>query len=295
MPTDSHDRRLSFVLLCLTPFLVFGIAAVRALRVPGLYHALAGVQLTVVCMAMWRLGGWAIASQAMERRKIATAGTLLVAPWVLFSLIPGIGLPQQATEAENQLRYGVLLLDGLVMAGGLLVVGDALRDAGERFYSSLGSAAAMLAGPLVLIWAMFPLALGGAAMQERSASGQLPLWLSSLQGLSEMLLMSAVFLTYLAATAFAAAFGRTRWLGPASSRSFVWVSLFAVLCLAITTTVAIRSQDPMAIFKTWYAIPGFVFSIPAVSFMIPSLLGVTLLRRAGDAAFSAAAGPSVEA
>lgn len=39
----------------------------------------------------------------------------------------------------------------------------------------------------------------------------------------------------------------------------------------------------MAIFETWYAIPGFVFWIPAVSFMIPSLLGIHLLRRAGAA------------
>lgn len=283
MPTGSRDRRLSYVFLCVTPFLVFTIAAVRALRVPGLYHALAGVQLTAVSVAVWRLGAWAIGTDTVERRRLAVAGALLVAPWIPFSLLPGVGLPQQATEAENYLRYGVLLLDGVLLAGGLIVFSEALKEAGERFYSTLGFAATVLAGPLFLLWATFPLALGGAAAQERSASGQLPLWFTSLQGLSEILLMSAVILTYLAAAAFAAALGRTRWLGRRSSRAFVGTSLFAVLCLAIMTAVAIRSQDPMAIFKTWYAIPGFVFSIPAVSFMIPSLLGVTLLRRAGDA------------
>lgn len=199
MPTGSGDRRLSYVFLCVTPFLVFTIAAVRALRVPGLYHALAGVQLTAVSAAVWRLGAWAIGTDAVERRRLAVAGALLVAPWIPFSLLPGVGLPQQATEAENYLRYGVLLLDGVVLAGGLIVFSEALREAGERFYSTLGFAATVVAGPLFLLWAMFPLALGGAAAQERSVSGQLPLWFTSLQGLSEILLMSAVTLTYLAA------------------------------------------------------------------------------------------------
>jgi hypothetical protein len=241
------------------------------------------VQLTAVSVAGWRLGAWAIRTEGVEGRRLAVAGALLIAPWIPFSLLPGVGLPQQATETENYLCYGVLLIDGMLMAAGLIVFSEALKEAGERFYSTLGFAATVLAGPLFLIWAMFPLALGGAAAQDRSATGQLPLWFTSLQGLSEILLMSAVVLTYLAAAAFAAALGQTQWLGRTSSRAFAGTSLFAVVCLTTMMAVALPSQDPMAIFKTWYAIPGFVFSIPAVSFMIPSLLGVTLLRRAGDA------------
>jgi hypothetical protein len=39
---------------------------------------------------------------------------------------------------------------------------------------------------------------------------------------------------------------------------------------------ALSSQPP------WYTIPGFILSIPALPLIMPSLLGVVLLRRAGD-------------
>lgn len=284
MRTSRTVSRMSYIFLLLAPFLVFTIGAVRALRIPGLYHVLAGVQLVAVSAAAWQVGARAILIDEGEHRPVALAGALLMAPWVLFGLLAGIGLPQQATPHENDLRYSILLLDGVSIAGGLVVLTDALRRAGERFYSTIGFAATMLIGPLGVVWAVLPLGLGDVVAQERASNGSVPLWLTSLQGLSELLLMSTIFLTYIAAAAFAAALGRTQWLGRAASRSFVRVSLLAVLCLAIMMAVALRNpQDSMAVFKTWYAIPGFIFSIPAVSFMIPSLLGANLLRRAGDA------------
>lgn len=283
MRAAIRERHIDYLILCISPFLVFAVRAARPLHVAGLYQVLAVLQAVLVSVVAWRLGGWAIGVDAGASRRIALAGVLLVLPWVLFSFLAGVGLPQQATATENRLRYGVLLVDSIAMAAGLVICSEVLKEAGERFYSALGFAAIVFAGPLYACWAAFPLALGDVAAQERSTSGQVPSWLTSLQGLSEILLMSALFLTYLAAAAFGAALGRAQFLSRRSTRAFVGTSLFAVPCLAILMVVALRSpNDPMAVFKTWYAIPGFVFSIPAVSFMIPSLLGVNLLRRVGE-------------
>ncbi len=81
------------------------------------------------------------------------------------------------------------------------------------------------------------------------------------------------------------ALGRAGWIGRRTRQACVGSSLLALLCLVIMAVVAFtHPDDSQAIFHVWYAIPDFIFSIPAVSFIIPSLFGVILLRRAGDQA-----------
>jgi hypothetical protein len=49
---------------------------------------------------------------------------------------------------------------------------------------------------------------------------------------------------------------------------------------------------PMWGFKTpWYTIPGFIFAIPAIPWIMPCLFGVVLLRRAGNGNVDAVAEP----
>jgi hypothetical protein len=40
--------------------------------------------------------------------------------------------------------------------------------------------------------------------------------------------------------------------------------------------------NPAALSTPWYTRPGFIAGIPAVPFIMPFLLGVVSLRRAGD-------------
>ena len=60
MAHDRFGRRLSYVFLCATPFLVAIVATVRALRVQGVYHAIGGLLFTAISMAVWALGGRAV-------------------------------------------------------------------------------------------------------------------------------------------------------------------------------------------------------------------------------------------
>jgi hypothetical protein len=99
--------------------------------------------------------------------------------------------------------------------------------------------------------------------------------------MGDLLLFMAGFLTYLATVAFAASLGRVQWLGRRATRSFMIVNGVALLFLVIR---GLQFPDPRALSTPWYINLGFVVGIPAVPFIMPFLLGVVLLRRAGEEA-----------
>jgi hypothetical protein len=270
-------RRVSYVFLCIVPFLSFVVGGVRAFRVPGVYQAVGVAFFAAIAIAAWTLGARAIsAADAQGRRLLGLAGTLLVAPFALVALLwVGLGPPWDATAAENQMRYLFLIVMSLAIAGGFVVFREALGEAGERFYSTLGFAAIILAGPLYLIWNAFMFELFFA----EAHTGQRPAALASLGKPIGILLDLGAVLIYLATAAFAASLGRTQWLGRRATRAFMIVSFIALLFIMISV---LQYPNPAALSTPWYIIPGFVVGIPAVPFIMPFLFGVVLLRRAGE-------------
>ena len=269
-------RRLSYVFLCIVPFLCFVVVGVRAFRLPGVYQAVGFTYFAAIAMAAWTLSAGAIRAAVQGRRLLGLAGILLVTPFALVALLwVGLGPPWVATAAENQMRYLILIVMATAIAGGFVVLREALGQAGERFYATLGFAAIMLSGPLYLIWNTF--AFGVFFAKEHT--GEVPQALRSLDDIFDLLLFVAGFLTYLATVAFAASLGRVQWLGRRATRAFMIVSGVALLFLVIR---GLQYPDPRALSAPWYTNPGFVVGIPAVPFIMPFLLGVVLLRRAGE-------------
>ena len=269
-------RRVSYVFLCIVPFLSFVVGGVRALRVPGVYQALGVAYFAAIAIAAWTLSAGAIRADVQGRRLLGLAGTLLITPFALLALLwVGLGPPSQANAAENQMRYLVLIVMATAIAGGFVVLREALNEAGERFYATLGFAAIMLSGPLYLIWNTFEF---GAAFGKEHAA-EVPAAIVSLGDVFDLLLFVAGFLTYLATLAFAASLGRVQWLGCRATRAFMIVTGVALLFLVIR---GLQFPDPRALSTPWYTSPGFVVGIPAVPFIMPFLFGVVLLRRAGE-------------
>lgn len=269
-------RRVSYVFLCIVPFLTFVVAGVRTFRVPGVHQAVGVVYFAAIAIAAWTLGARAIRADAQDRRLLGLAGTLLVTPFALIALFwVGLGPPFQANAAENEMRYLVLIVMTAAIAGGFVVLREALSEAGERFYATLGFAAIMLSGPLYLIFNTF--AFGAVFGKEHA--GEVPAAIASLGNTFDLVLFVAGFLTYLATAAFAASLGRVQWLGRRATRAFIIVNLVASLILMIR---GVQFPDPRALSTPWYINLGFVVGIPAVPFIMPFLLGVVLLRRAGE-------------
>lgn len=266
-------RRVSYVFLCVVPFLSFVVAGVRAFRVPGVYQAAGVAYFAAIAIAVWTLSAGAIRADVQGRRLLGLAGTLLVIPFALVALLwVGVGGPWQATAAENQMRYLVLIVMATAIVCGFVVLREALSEAGERLYATIGFAAIMLSGPLYLIWNIFAF----AAFFGKEHAGEMPAAIVSLRDMMDLLLFVAAFLTYLATVAFAASLGRVQWLGRWAARAFIIVSSIALLFLVIR---GVQYPDGRA--TPWYTSPGFIVGIPAVPFIMPFLFGVVLLRRAG--------------
>src|SRR5437764_11964529 len=149
-------RRLSYVFLCIVPFLCFVVVGVRAFRLPGVYQAVGFTYFAAIAMAAWTLSAGAIRAAVQGRRLLGLAGTLLITPFALVALLwVGLGPPWQATPAENQMRYLVLIVMATAIAAGFVVLREALSEAGECLYATLGFAAIILSGPLYLIFHTF--------------------------------------------------------------------------------------------------------------------------------------------
>jgi hypothetical protein len=279
-------RRVSYVFLCIVPFLNFVVVGVRAFRVPGVYQAVGVAYFAAIAIAVWTLGARAIRADVQGRRLLGLAGALLVTSFGLVALLwVGLGGPWQATAAENQMRYLVLIVMATAIAGGFVVLREALSEAGERFYATLGFAAIMLSGPLYLIWNIFAF----AAFFGKEHAGEMPAAIVSLRDMMDLLLFVAGSLTYLATAAFAASLGRVQWLGRGAARAFMIVNGVALLFLVIR---GVQYPDGRA--TPWYTNPGFVVGIPAVPFIMPFLFGVVLLRRAGDEQSQARPNPAMQ-
>ncbi len=277
MQRISTVRRISQIFLWLVPF-AFGPLLVFVYRRSQSRSYLIGgaVQAGVMLLAAWVLGASVVRKRSGEQRWLALAGLLLIAPVALISVFAGLGPPPReperwlATAVDQEIRYTLLLFAGLFAAGGFAVLRECLRQAGERIYSALGFAA------IIISTALFVLYITGdtvvlEALRQRAASGKMPEWYAPLRNHFTLVALVEVALTYLATAAFGAALRSVGWMGKIISQVFVALSLVAVPLVAL-----------FPLYSSKLALPGFVLAVPAVPFVMPYLIGVNLVRRAGD-------------
>ena len=272
---NRNARRISYIFLCTLPFLVLVVAGARALRIPGVYQAIGGVLFAVIVIAAWILGARVLGSSATGGRRLALTGALLILPWAIISLLwVGIGAPFQATAPENYMRFLVLLASTVVVASAFVTLKEELYDAGERFYSTVGFAASIPAGAAYLVCISMSVASSIAELSAKEASSAR--FLGELYSVLEFV---ACILTYIATAAFAASLGQASWIGRSAARAYVTASMVLVLLLVMRGLSFPELSGDTA---PWYVRPGFIAGIPAIPWIMPCLLGVVLLRRAGD-------------
>lgn len=281
MLSDQSKLRISFVVLCATPFVAFGAVVARPLRIPGVYHVIGVLLFAAISAAAWKLGARAIRSDVQGRRQLALAGALLLAPFAMMALLwVGLGGPWAATDAENQIRYIELILMAIFTTAGLVMLREALSEAGERLYSTLGFAAMIMAGSTYIEWDAFK--FGAYATLE--PGGEVAPAIKALGSMQNVLLLVAAALAYFATAAFARSLARIDRLGRKATLAYTIVSVLALTFIMITIAgISNSAADPnFAAAPPWYVFPGLILTIPALPLIMPCLLGVVLLRRAGD-------------
>jgi hypothetical protein len=172
------------------------------------------------------------------------------------------------------MRFLVLLANAVIVASGFVALKEELYDAGERFYSTVGFAASVPAGAAYLVCISMSVAFSVAELPDKHAP-----FVGLLGGLYSTLEFVACVLTYIATAAFAASLGQARWLGRSAARAYVTVSMVLVLLLV---TRGLSYPEVSGDTAPWYTRPGLIAGIPAVPWIMPCLLGVVSLRRAGD-------------
>ena len=273
---NHRVRRISYIFLCVFPFLALGAAAARPLRVAGLFHVIGGVLFTAVAIAAWSVGARVISVKEAGARKLALAGVLFILPWAIISLLwVGIGPPFQATLPENYMRCLVLVSNSILVTSAFVVLKDALYEVGEHFYSTIGFAASLAAGGAYLI--CLNMSLAGVAVVMGGDKTPPPAILGLLfDGLE----FFACLMTYVTTGVFAVALGQARLLGRGATRAYLIACGILVLLLVLR---GLQYPEISATSAPWYTRPGVIAGIPAVPWIMPCLLGAVLLRRAGAA------------
>ena len=270
---NQNIRRISFIILCVIPFLNFVVVGARPLRIPGVYQIVGAVLLVVILLSAWNLGLHAIASKTPQKR-LALTGALFVIPTAIVSFLwVGLGAPFQATLAENYMRFVVLLADSMIVASAFIALKEELYDAGENFYSTIGFAAGIFAG--VTYVACMSIAVASCVIRINGGENPYPTFMNDLFDVLEFF---ACVLTYLATASYATSLGQLRWLSRRAALAYVAVSACMLLLLMLR---GLSYPEISNNTQPWYTQPGVIAGIPAVPWLMPYLLGVVLLRRVG--------------
>lgn len=250
---------------------------------PALHAAIVALALVLGAVLTWLAGAHVVVSSDADdtaRLRAASAG-LLVAPFILFGLVPGVGPPRDQPTQDNELRFLLLAIDPMLVGAGLLLLKEALAGAGERFLASVGLAAIVLATPLYVAFALIQ-RVGYVAVElnwtwAATVSGNLH-ELTELDAFSIAALFFAGALTYVATAAFAGSLATVGWVGRGAATT---LQLLSALGLAFLVARGFAFPSLKAAFSHWYTVPGFVAGIPAVPWMPLCAIGVLLLRRVG--------------
>jgi hypothetical protein len=264
---------LCAALLIIALPLAIGIFGVPARYPPALSLVLTLAQLLLIggaalglILRAWRTG-------SEENKRIAITGALLVMPWALLTLMPGYGPPFASNLAMNHVRFVILFVSSAFLGAGLLLLKDPLVDGGDRLLAPLGQASGLLGTLIQLVWAA--ILIGWTLSEARRPTAYLPLYGTPLGNSSDVLLFFAGLLTYVATACYALSFARIGWLGRGKASVMAGLASIAIIGLVL------RGLEYPDLSGDWYMTPGMIVGIPAIPWLMPYLLGVCALVRAG--------------
>lgn len=272
-------KSLSYIYLLLVPWaaaaLGFGIGYVSY----KIYLPIWILNVVLMTLASWVLGLHVIRQGNSEKRNLAKTAFFPVISTILISMFAGLGPPPETASAwtasatEQQVRYFMLVICGVVVALGFVGFREILKTKGETFYSLVSATAILIAIPLfimdMLFWGFYLTEL--FRIETIAHAVESPDWHRPIRSLFGLVSVVEVALTYMATFAIVIAMRRVHWLTKTSSYFYIVFSL-------LSFTIIILS----AFFIDTFGVPGDFISIPAVPFFMPYLIGVNILRKLGN-------------
>ena len=272
------SKLTSYIYLLLVPIVTVVLAFAVGHVSYKYYLPIWLLNVSLMIIACWSLGLRVIRLKNEEESKLAKTAFFLVVPWILVSMFAGLGPPPHtsaewtATAKEQQVRYFMLVISGVFIAFGFVGLRDMLKRKGENFYSLLSLTAILIAIPLFIInmlyWGFYVTELFKIhTIVNRS---DLPEWVLPTYQLFLLIAVTEVALTYFATFLIVLAMRKLNWLSKTSGFFYILFSLLAFVLIILA-----------GFFQETFQVGGTV-AIPAFPFVMPYLIGVNLLRQAGN-------------
>ena len=178
-----------------------------------------------------------------------------------------------ASVTEQDVRYFFLIIAGVFYTFGFAILREKLKNTRGNLYSLLGFIAIQIAIPLFLMDMTFLGFYVARLYSIMAASGleKTPEWAKPTANQYNFIPIIVVSLIYVSSAAFAAAMKTAGWFKPTACNIYIVISLLGFLLNVLPPSV----PEPLAT-------ASFIATIPAIPFLIPYLIGINLLRRAGN-------------
>lgn len=280
MKTKLFNRNASRVYLILVPFLTAAIGLGIGHVSYQIYLPFWLINVCLMILATWILCAPALSFHDIEKNHIVACALFFIVPWMFISVFGGMGAPPfgnpplwMATSTEQEVRYIILIVAGVLYAFGFAVLREKLKKTKGYFYSQLGIIAIQIAIPLFLIDMTF-LSYYVKELYRIMATSSLekrPEWASPVANQFHYFPIIASSLIYIATAAFAASLKAAGWINPGACNIYIVISLLGVLISVLPSSL----PEP-------FVTANFIVTIPAIPFMMPYLIGINLLRRTGN-------------
>lgn len=281
MQEKNLKRTLSQVYLSLVPVAVTFFAFVTGHVSQGIYLPIWGLNIILMIIAAWILGANAINKNDVEKKHLALAACLLLFPTLLASVFFGMGAPPDTvkdwidTATEQQARFTILIVAGIVITLGLVLLRETLKRTQGDFYAHLGLAAILIAMPLFLFNMSFWHSFALETYKIKLAAPEKNLdWSIPPRSLVWTLSMVETSLIYIAIAAFASALQSAGWFRKIPSRIYIIISIIAIVSILLY---------PLYPFSAAFSgFPYYPFMIPAIPFFVIYFMGVNLLKKVNN-------------
>lgn len=280
MKAKLLKRNISQVYLTLVPILASAIGLGIGYVSYKIYLPVWIINVCLMVTATWILSIPVMRTGDIEKKHIVACASLLIVPWMFISMIAGLGAPPfgkpaiwLASITEQEIRYIILIIAAILYAFGFAILREKLKPTKGNLYSLLGSTAIQIAIPLFLIDMIF-LSYYVEEMYRimvKSSLEKMPEWALPMANQSRYIPIIEDSLIYIATAAFAASLKAAGWLKPTACNVYIMMSLLGVLLNMLPSSV----PEPLATIS-------FIATIPAALFLMPYLVGINLLRRAGN-------------
>ncbi|MBI1764327.1 MAG: hypothetical protein HYR56_23115 [Acidobacteria bacterium] len=259
MKPHSFVRRVSHLFLWIIPLPFLG-AAYQPGKLPA--YLLAGaIQAGLISVAAWMLARGSDNGSGTRASRVTApraAAALLIGNWVVTSLALNMDAPPQGqawltTLTDQRFRYAALVCGALLCFGGLAILAARLRDACQSVPASLGFASSIISTVVfTLLFLAYPL-LATLRYEQEARVGTAPVWWAFVSAFLFSAGLVHRFSAHLSTILFAVAAQKSALMSRGASMGIIGLALL----MAVTSI--------------------FVHLPPAVTFIPPYLIGVSLL------------------